>query len=766
MYNLATSVARKIPFSFFTNPTSDNPLFIDLMTDVIRKWDLKEFDHFAKELVTAETFSFEETSEEAFKSAWETYETSKLSKYDYCVDNIGCTNLFSYSGWTRFKSIIRSCIHTISSIDMAVSEAYGSVHNFKIGGATFSEIVESNHKKITAESDTHKVLSAVPLDWHLKITDDSLASVLEHETAGINPIVQGAPLNSPCYNLKAAYNCIFNPIEAMHTALYCVDDDTSIDLFEVRHGLNADLNDSYLGTMINDFIRNNFSIMKISKETENILKNFSKSPIADYNVWFVKSVFLYYVCLEMSLTRFANQQKIIGNHYSCIMQNGSIEDTWSNYMEVSPNEPIPEAFVPAPYRVAAESYCAPNSIFMSLEAGFVAAGTGGFTAKAKGEAGEVAAFEGKYKNMFIGLKKLQMNIFKSTPSKLKSIWNARFFKKWYGRVPSMYKIYGGAATITENTFKGDPTDILLNQAPQYIANISNETDQLLKDLVNMSQRLGSATGLMGKFAVVKGFCEHYTIDITDDPKQIAKQIAAETYYRVAGIILQNNDVYGYTPDGAAENHKLPAANKIVASLFLSDAQEAPKEQMVTDIFKNPNSIVCFAHPEILKKLESNFQKASSNIINTFNVRNIVSTGKVLKKNMKLAAKSVSRGKKDESGEDYGDNANPKAEKKMLKCIEAGIAAAMVIVCEQKKRCLQCIGVAQDMIINVQKLAMRAIAALHQTELSKVDVRYNRDAHALRFNGLKQYRYARQNAINVKHAANVNQRVSQQWHMEH
>ena len=74
-------------------------------------------------------------------------------------------------------------------------------------------------------------------------------------------------------------------------------------------------------------------------------------------------------------------------------------------------------------------------------------------------------------------------------------------------------------------------------------------------------------------------------------------------------------------------------------------------------------------------------------------------------------------------EENGNGEDIKQAKKVAKAIEKGLTGALDIVIEQKRRCIQCIGVMYDMMNRIQKLAKRCVAAMHEIEVSKSDTNF-------------------------------------------
>ena len=327
----------------------------------------------------------------------------------------------------------------------------------------------------------------------------------------------------------------------------------------------------------------------------------------------------------------------------------------------------------------------------------------------------------RYNKKFSKLKNIWTEIHDIKPSKLKTKINSVYFKKWYGRIPSMFTRYGSEATITENRMRGDPTLILANSAPKYIANIVTETNKLFQNIIDMSKRIASVSDVQGKINIVKSWCTTYKVEDITDPKSIEKSIVNEITLRIAKCIFQNNDVYGYSAEGIVENGKFPSANHIVTSLFIENSNEEPQQQSVADIFSKPESITVYAHPNKLATFDELFKKTSNAIVQNFNQKLVNSVHENLEINFRNYSNSLRRKSDQIDGGEANDAEN---NKKIAKAIENGIVTGLDLAIDQKARCMQCVGAMYDMLVKVQRLAKLCVAALHEAEVRHSDNRMN------------------------------------------
>ena len=334
-----------------------------------------------------------------------------------------------------------------------------------------------------------------------------------------------------------------------------------------------------------------------------------------------------------------------------------------------------------------------------------------------------------YKSKWLKLQKTLNEIFKIKIGKLNLKIGAAFFKKWYGRIPSMYSRYGGEASIPENNMKDDPVNILTTSGVEYLNKLADESEVLFNDLIIACKKVTSAGNLAAKVNVVKDYCKQYPIEegVNSDPKTIERQIKNETCFRIAKAIMQENNVYGYSVNGIVENGKFPTCNHIVVSLFIDNPHEKPGSISVSSIFSSPESLLIFAKPEKLYVVETTYRRSMSKILNNFNHKTTSVVVKNMNKNYKMftsnLVKQANIGAGMTPNEENGNGEDIKQAKKVAKAIEKGLTGALDIVIEQKRRCIQCIGVMYDMMNRIQKLAKRCVAAMHEIEVSKSDTNF-------------------------------------------
>jgi 5-bromo-4-chloroindolyl phosphate hydrolysis protein len=266
---------------------------------------------------------------------------------------------------------------------------------------------------------------------------------------------------------------------------------------------------------------------------------------------------------------------------------------------------------------------------------------------------------------------------------------------------------------------GDPGDILSTSAVKYVERMTNDATELFNQLLQIARKISSMANVKEKINILNSFCKKYKIE-KDNPDSIKSCVLNETYYRIASSILQNNEIYGFTVAGIMQNKKFPPANHIVTSLFVKNPHEKPREQSVSDIFSSDKSILLFAHPEQILRFNNVYKQSASKIIDTFNPK----YASLAEKNMnKAASRFAYQVMKHENPDSSSMNEmDPKEQKKISDIIDKVVIKAIDMAISQKRRCLQCSGIAHDMIIRVTDLAKRCVVSMLNVEKSMTDIK--------------------------------------------
>lgn len=330
-----------------------------------------------------------------------------------------------------------------------------------------------------------------------------------------------------------------------------------------------------------------------------------------------------------------------------------------------------------------------------------------------------------YKSKTLKLRKTFIDAFKIKPAQKKMLRRAKFFRKYFGRIPGLYKRYGGTSKVFENDFIEDPVIVLGTTAVKYIQNMTKFADDQFKMLINTAKKVSSASDVEMKFQALKGYCKKYPIDRNDDPKQIKQQILNETTWRIAHSIC-NHEIYGFSVEGIVQNRKFPPANHIVTSLFLENQHEQPTEKSVNEIFKSPESLLVFGKPENIIKFDNLYKSASGKVLSSYNDKETSAAIKLVRNStnsfIRNSNRDVAFAAKDQLDMD------PKLQKSLCKAIETGVVEAIDMTIEQKNRVMQCLGCTHNMLSRVTDLAKNCVLAMLQAEAAATDKNGRREAY--------------------------------------
>jgi hypothetical protein len=325
----------------------------------------------------------------------------------------------------------------------------------------------------------------------------------------------------------------------------------------------------------------------------------------------------------------------------------------------------------------------------------------------------------QYKRKWAQLQKAYIKIFKVGLSKIISKVNSLFFKKYYGRIPHLFREYGHKAEVVENTMAGDPGEILSTLAVDYVERMTEDSTSLFNNLLQIAKRIASVGNIEEKVNIINTYCKKFPLD-KDNPDSIKNNILNETRYRIAESILQDNTIYGFTVDGILQNRKFPPANHIVTSLFVKNPHEKPIQQTVSDIFTDDNNILLFANPKDILKFNNLYRQSASKIIDSFNPKLTSIAEKNIARSGIRFAQNVIDENTDETAISSGSQIDAKEQKKISQSIDKAVIGAIDMAIAQKRRCLQCAGIAHDMISRVTDLAKRCVVSMLMVEKSLTD----------------------------------------------
>lgn len=296
----------------------------------------------------------------------------------------------------------------------------------------------------------------------------------------------------------------------------------------------------------------------------------------------------------------------------------------------------------------------------------------------------------------------------------KNLW---FYKKYLDRVKSgLYERYAGEAMVEENVMVDDPVDILKGPAQQYIKYIVDGVNNIYETVLEMSKKLESATTADKAIAIVKDYASDYIHqDIkgkeTKENLSWHNRLLYSTKYKIAKVLLQNGErkVYGYTTKNMVLKG-YPKPNHLIVTLFVTNPEEKPQEQSVTDIFKSADSFDILAtsdKTDIFKVASMTSSVLSKTVDNK-----VMNDIKLFKDNALKAFKNA----KMEDKKDQG---------KIIDSIWDGIKESCKELLSRKKYIIECINVYYEMILRIDNLAVKSINRMLDVEAEHTDKRYNK-----------------------------------------
>lgn len=345
------------------------------------------------------------------------------------------------------------------------------------------------------------------------------------------------------------------------------------------------------------------------------------------------------------------------------------------------------------------------------------------------------------------------NILSNIPKKINSInkrfkmfrtkaKNHFFYKKYIGRIEGLYERYSGEAKIIENNMKGDPVDILKNEAKTYITKVSNEFTKLGIQLIDLSKKISTLSDPKQSFLLIKKYCGIFAGEITKT-NTIPQVMLKATIFKIAQIILKNNKIYGYTAEGMATNKKIPPANHTMVSLFIENPDEKPTEKVVSDIIKDVNSFKLIAKNE--KEPIFTVSEVCQEMLSKGITKNDISKIKEYQKE--------SREKFEQVKHELAARGNSKEDKKEINLMRkqnsniwSGIYKSFEYISKMKNYMLELTDAYFIMMMRIDNLCKECVTSMLEVERMKKDERYNT---GFKGTSLKQHKEYKQTEDNEK-----------------
>lgn len=299
--------------------------------------------------------------------------------------------------------------------------------------------------------------------------------------------------------------------------------------------------------------------------------------------------------------------------------------------------------------------------------------------------------------------------------------NLLFYRKYLDRVNGgLYERYSGEARVTENNMVDDPVQILSGEAQKYIQSMVTNINKLYKEVLQISKSLEDKTTAEGAISCVDKYCKSYISETASGSKvnqeklSWKEKILNATKYKIAKILLSNRStgVYGYTTKNIVLKG-YPKPNHLIVTLFVVNPEEHPQEQSVQDIFKSSQSfdILADANKRDVFNVSAMTTAALSKTIND----NVMNEIKLSKNNALAKFKDM-------------ELANKKDEGKIIDSIWDGVNASCRELLSRKAYLIECINVYYDMILRIDKLAVKAIKEMLDVEDAHRDKRYDKSVN--------------------------------------
>lgn len=298
------------------------------------------------------------------------------------------------------------------------------------------------------------------------------------------------------------------------------------------------------------------------------------------------------------------------------------------------------------------------------------------------------------------------------------IGHFRFYRKYLDRIQSgLFSRYASSSYIYENQMKGDPVQILKNEAQVYIQEIAKGINNLYHEILDISHNLENKITAEQCINVVQKYCSEYVSDKDSHGNKIDrnkigwdKRLLDATRFKIAKILLRNGEreVYGYTMRSMVQKG-YPKPNHLIVTLFVANPEEKPTKQYVSDVFEGPDSFEILANAD--KKEIFNISNMTDAVLNKTVKNNVINDIKIFRNN---ALQMFNQAK---------DAPNRKDEAVIIDKIWDGIRLSCKELLSRKVYIIDCINIYFDMILRIDKLAYKAINSMLETENGHMDSKY-------------------------------------------
>jgi hypothetical protein len=301
--------------------------------------------------------------------------------------------------------------------------------------------------------------------------------------------------------------------------------------------------------------------------------------------------------------------------------------------------------------------------------------------------------------------------------KVKVLWSrvtgkSGFYKKYMGRIDGLFKQFGTEAKLNENQMRGDPVQILQNDAFEFMKQLIVGLEKLHNDTMMIAKKSASSLTAEGQLKAVEAFIGKPISDPVVQ-KDMGKAFFRAFIKRIGLLLFKDNPVYGYTVDSVVENMKLPPANHVIVSLFVPNPESQPQERSVSDIFATPDSFKIMG--DINKVPIYNIAGLSAEAIAKLGQLTDIKLLADAKKNAIKNMREDQNGPKDDLTRQYIRMANS---------LWKGIERSVDYFVKLKNYITWCCDVYANMVDRIDKLCRHAIVAMLYLENNSKDSRYN------------------------------------------
>jgi hypothetical protein len=314
--------------------------------------------------------------------------------------------------------------------------------------------------------------------------------------------------------------------------------------------------------------------------------------------------------------------------------------------------------------------------------------------------------------------------------------NLLFYRKYLDRVQSgLYARYSATAKVEENMMVDDPVKILSGPAKEYIKHMVSSINELYHNVLEIANNLESKVTAEEAISCVSEFCKiplnqtKTGSKVNEDKQSWKDKIITATKYKIADILLSNREtgIYGYTQKNMVLKG-FPKPNHLIVTLFVDNPEEDPREQSVNEIFTSADSFDIIADAD--KRDIFDVSKMTSAALNKTIDNNVMNE---IKKHKNIALQKFKE----------ADISDKKDEGKIIDSIWNGVNESCKELLRKKSYLIDCINIYYEMILRIDKLAVKSIKEMLEVESVYRDKRYKSQNLSYYKKNMKNNKYSSQ-----------------------